>query len=322
MRRHMRRTVSASAFMACAALTAQIGTGSARAAGQRPVVYTGGTSALTASSVVLAAGINPSGQETSYVFQYGQTPGYGTQTSSVSVGNATQVQNVTASVGGLAADTAYHFRVVAVNGAGTSFGADHSFTTKKIPLTFDVSALPARDVFGWPVSVSGTLSGTGAANHELVLQANRFPFLAGFTPYGAPVLSDANGYFSFPAVALTQNTQLRVATRETPPSVSRVMVERVGVHVTLHARTTARHGFVRLYGAIAPGQTVAVVFFQFLRPGHKPQGVGRVVVTGARHGVSHFDHVVPVRHAGLYRAFVSVLSGAQVSNHSRTVLIR
>jgi hypothetical protein len=314
--------VLASVLLACAMSMSELATGMAQAA-QSPSAYTGGTNTLTTSSVVLTGGVNPNGQATSYYFEYGQTAAYGAQTPTASAGGGTQVVGVTAPVGGLITYTAYHYRLVAVNPHGTTLGADHTFTTRRVPLTFTVSAAPSRDVFGSPFAVTGTLAGTGNANHELVLLASAFPFLASFKPLGAPVLTDANGNFSFHVSGLSQNTQLRVSTVETPASMSRVMVERVAVRVTLHVRSSGRPGFVVLYGTVSPAQAVAPVFFQMLRPGHnKPKGVARAQVKSAGHGVSRFERLVHIRHAGLYRAFVSVLTGGQVSNHSRAVLIR
>jgi hypothetical protein len=187
----------AGTLLACAASMSALWAGVARAAPSAPTIYTGGSSALTSSSVALGGGVNPNGQEASFYFQYGPTTAYGSQTPSASAGNGTQQHNVTAAVAGLTPNTSYHYRLVAVNNAGTSLGGDHTFTTKKIPLTFRFLAPLKPDVFGSPFSLTGTVSGTGSANTQVVLLANPFPFLAGFKTFGAPVLTDANGNFSF-----------------------------------------------------------------------------------------------------------------------------
>ncbi len=312
----------AGALLAWAALSG-LGFGAAQAATQAPGVATGATTNITPSTATLGGEVNPHGQETSFYFEYGQTASYGSQTVPATAGNGSQTHGVTTPVGGLLAGTVYHYRLVAVNSTGTTLGKDRSFTTKKIPLTLKVSATPSSVVFGSPVTVSGTLAGTGSANHQIVLLANTFPFLAGFKNLEAPLLTDANGAFSFSVKGLTQNTQLRVSTLEVPPAISGVIVERVAVRVTLHVRPTTRHGIVRLYGAVAPAQVVAPVSFQLIRPGHKPLTVAATNVKKASGGVSRFESLVPIRHGGgLYRAAVQVLSGAQVSGQSRTVSIR
>ncbi|HEV7163312.1 MAG TPA: fibronectin type III domain-containing protein [Solirubrobacteraceae bacterium] len=297
--------------------------GAARATALPPGVATGASTNVTSSSVTLGGEVNPHGQETSFYFEYGQTASYSSQTVPATAGNGGQTHGLTTPVGGLLADTLYHYRLVAVNPTGSTLGKDRTFTTKKIPLTFKVSAAPSRVVFGNPVTVSGTLSGSGSANRQLVLFANTFPFLAGFKNLGTPLLADANGAFSFSVNGLTQNTQLRVSTLETPPVTSGVIIERVAARVTLHVGPTPRHGVVRLYGAVAPAQVIASVSFQLLRPGHKPQTVATTNVRKASGGVSRFESLVPIRHGGgLYRASVQVLSGAQVSGQSRAVSIR
>jgi len=60
---------------------------------------------------------------------------------------------ITANISGLSASHLYHFRIVATNGGGTSFGTDRTFTTLSPPL---VTTNPATNV----ASVSATLNGS------------------------------------------------------------------------------------------------------------------------------------------------------------------
>jgi hypothetical protein len=177
-------------------------------------------------------------------------------------------------------------------------------------------------VFGSPLSVSGTLSGTGSANHQLVLQASPFPFLVGFKDIGAPMLSDAAGKFSFAVLPLRVNTQLRVATLEKPPVHSGVMVALVAARVTLHVGHTARRGWARFYGTVAPAEPGSPVRIQLVRRGRTLLTLASTTVKSAGSQQSRFSCIARIRHGGLYRARVKVLSGAQVSNSSRPVLIR
>ncbi len=62
-------------------------------------------------------------------FQWGLDTGYGTITSTES---KTKGQTFSQVIGGLAPNTTYHFRAFATNSAGTSFGADRTFTTALI----------------------------------------------------------------------------------------------------------------------------------------------------------------------------------------------
>jgi hypothetical protein len=293
-------------------------------AGASPTTSTTGeASQITTSSATLVGYAYPGNRQTSYYFQYGQSEAYGQQTSPATLGSTTQTTHVSASLSGLSAYTTYHYRLVVVGAEGTTTnGQDRTFTTRKVPLTFTSATTRGWDLFGAPLSVEGTLSGTGSANHPVVLQANPFPFLAGFQPVGGPELTNAGGGFSFSVPGLLQNTQLRVTTVEMTPVSSRVMVELVAVRVALHLRPTGRHGYARLYGTVRPGEPGSAVAFQLLRSVGRPVTVASALITRGTQAVSRFSQVVHIRRPGLYRAFVNVVSGAQVSNHSRPILIR
>src|SRR5215470_9842316 len=71
-------------------------------------------------------------QTTTVHFQYGRTTSYGSTTANqTKTGNT--MQNVAANISGLTAGTTYHFRIVATNSAGTSYGSDKTFTTPSAP---------------------------------------------------------------------------------------------------------------------------------------------------------------------------------------------
>ncbi|HSZ06172.1 MAG TPA: hypothetical protein VK778_13375 [Solirubrobacteraceae bacterium] len=96
-----------------------------------PTVVTGPASSITQASATLNATVNPDGSEVSSCeLEYGTTTSYGvTVPCSPSPGQGSGPVAVSASPTGLAADTTYHFRVVATNGLGTSEGNDRTFTT-------------------------------------------------------------------------------------------------------------------------------------------------------------------------------------------------
>src|SRR5439155_11583576 len=77
--------------------------------------------------------VNPNGQSTSYYFDFGTTTSYGTKTTTKNAGSGTKSNSVSDNVSGLAAGTTYHFRLVASNASGTTFGSDQSFTTSGPP---------------------------------------------------------------------------------------------------------------------------------------------------------------------------------------------
>jgi hypothetical protein len=94
-----------------------------------PIVTTGSASAITQSTATVSGTVNPNGRRTTYHFQYGTTTAYGSSTSEASAGSGKSNKTVSATLSGLVAGATYHFRLVATNSAGTSYGADASFTT-------------------------------------------------------------------------------------------------------------------------------------------------------------------------------------------------
>jgi len=293
----------------------------AAAAPSPPTIDTIGASNVTYSSVVLSSSINANGQTTNFVFQYGTSIGYGGQTPLAPAGNGTIAIKVSQVITGLQPDTTYHYRIVAVSPVGTTDGKDHSFTTAKVPLSVQIVGTPNPVVFGNPFFVEGTLSGTGAGSHEIVLQANPFPYLGGFKNVGNPEVTNSVGGFSFPVVGLLENAQLRVVTVGKPNVVSPVVLESVAVRVSFHVRRARRRGYVRLYGTVAPAEVGALVGFQLLTPGKSVNEGGTVVKAGTA-SVSSFSRIVRLRHRGLYRALVKINDGAHVSNYSTPILVR
>jgi len=91
-----------------------------------PVVTTYPASNILNSSATLHGTVYPHGLTTTVHFQYGTTTTYGLTTASqTKTGNT--YQTVSANVNGLPVNTACHFRVVAMNSAGTTYGADQLF---------------------------------------------------------------------------------------------------------------------------------------------------------------------------------------------------
>jgi hypothetical protein len=303
------------------AATPALGSVAADAASNSPTASTDGTSSVAYSTAVLHGRVNPRSQATNYMFEYGPTRKYGSQSPLSPVGSGNTSVSVSQSVAGLQPLTTYHYRVVAISATGAALGADRTFTTLKVPLSVAIVGVPNPVIFGDPFVVEGTLSGTGSANHEVELQANPFPYLSGFQQVGNPELTNATGGFSFPYVGLLQNAQIRVVTVGKPTVTSPVIVEGVAVRVVLHARATRRRGFARLYGTVAPAEVGALVGFQLLEPGHRSANVGGTTVKAGTSAVASFNRVVHV-HRGLYQALVKISDGAHVSAYSAPVLIR
>src|SRR3982074_69440 len=156
----------------------------AAAAASVPSVSTGPAQLVSYAAATTTGTIDPHGQDTSYFFQYGPTKAYGSQTAAADAGHGTRTVRVNFPVSGLQPVTRYHFRLIAVNAAGASAGADVSFTTKKVPLSLAILVAPNPVIFGANMFVQGTLSGTGNGGVPVALQANPFPYLQGFANIG------------------------------------------------------------------------------------------------------------------------------------------
>jgi hypothetical protein len=324
-RRLARPTLPAPRALLALALTITavglIASGVEAAAPPAPSASTGGASGVSYSGATLHGYVNPRGQVTDYVFQYGTSRAYGLQTPLAPAGGGTSSVQVTQAVGGLQPLKTYHYRILATGPGGATTGADRTFTTPKIPLSVAIVGIPNPVVYGDTPFVEGTLSGTGAANHAVQLEANPFPYLGGFKVVGNPELTNASGGFSFALPGLAENAQIRVVTLGRPLVSSPVAVEGVAVRVTLHARATRRRGYARLYGTVTPAEAGALVGFQLLEPGHRSVNVGGTVVRQGTSAVSRFSRVVRVRR-GLYKALIKVSDGAHMSGYSAPVLIR
>jgi hypothetical protein len=291
-----------------------------------PAASTGGVSSVTPSSVVLHGSLDAKAHPTNYVFQYGTTKFYGGQTPLAPGGEASSTIQVSQAIGGLQANTTYHYRILASSASGATPGVDRTFKTPKVPLSLQIAGLPDPVPFGEPFALQGMLTGTGNAGRVVALQANPFPYVAGFNTLGNFEVTSSTGSFSFPVVGLLANTQLRVVTTNAPYITSPVVAEGVAVRVTLHVRRVhrprRRGEFVRLYGTITPAELGAHVGFQLMRPGAPSINQGGTIVTSGTPTVSRFSTVVRIRHHGIYEALVQVFDGAHVSGYSAPIRIR
>lgn len=114
-----------------------------------PQIVTQAVSPPEQSSVTLYAEVNPRGFNTNYRFEYGKTAAYGSQAPAdfeLFAGSGTVPVKASVKLGGLQEGSTYHYRVVAVNSAGTSNGPDQTFTTRVDPATCPNAAIRAAQV--------------------------------------------------------------------------------------------------------------------------------------------------------------------------------
>jgi hypothetical protein len=133
-------------------------------AASNPLVATGNASSITTTSAALNATVNPASRATNYLFQYGLTTGYGLTTSTRSAGSGSKTVAVKLTASGLIPGTVYHYRVVAYNSIGTSYGQDRAFTTAGHPPPGAVTGATLRVGHGFAV-LTGTVVPNGQATN-------------------------------------------------------------------------------------------------------------------------------------------------------------
>jgi hypothetical protein len=146
------------------ALLLSSGTANAVGLASPPGVVTGAASNIGPTSATVAGTVNPQGLATTYQFEYGKTTSYGSKTASKSAGSGTSAVAVTSTISSLSPGTTYHYRIVATSTAGTSKGADHSFTTTPPPT---VVTGAASNVGPTSAMVAGTVNPQGLATTYL-----------------------------------------------------------------------------------------------------------------------------------------------------------
>jgi hypothetical protein len=129
-----------------------------------PTVKTEAASSIGKTAATLNAIANPNGGNvTECKLEYGTTTAYGSSaTCSPTPGSGESPVAVSASVSGLSASTAYHFRISATNAGGTSLGEDKSFTTQPSTPAPTVTTTAATAVTRTLATLNGTVNPNGA----------------------------------------------------------------------------------------------------------------------------------------------------------------
>ena len=109
------------------------GDAKAAAAAIAPAVVPGAASPVAATSATVAGTVDPNGSATSWHVEFGPTTSYGSVTTASSAGAGDTPVDVSALLSGLTPGTLYHWRIVATSSAGTTNGADATFTTLAPP---------------------------------------------------------------------------------------------------------------------------------------------------------------------------------------------
>jgi phosphodiesterase/alkaline phosphatase D-like protein len=157
-----------------------------------PAVQTGAAQSVGPSGAVVTGSLDTRGRPTTWWFEFGTTSGYGTKTAAKSAAATAGAQPASVPLTGLSAATTYHYRLVAKSDAGTTAGADATFTTAGVTLT-----VAAREVvFGGRIRLSGVVP-TGQAGEQVVVFAQAYN--GGSFHSIATVLAGVNGTWAYMA---------------------------------------------------------------------------------------------------------------------------
>jgi hypothetical protein len=94
-----------------------------------PTVKTNSMTNPGQTQLTLNGSVNPNGYDTHYHFQYGPTMAYGWTTPEIDAGGSSSEIAAKSTIYGLQAGTPYHYRLVASNAVGTTYGSDQTATT-------------------------------------------------------------------------------------------------------------------------------------------------------------------------------------------------
>jgi hypothetical protein len=138
-----------------------------------PTATTGPPSSIGQSGGTITGTVNPNGLATSYYFRYGPTISYGLQTSPTGAGSGARPVGVSATLAGLAANTAYHYQLVAENARGISSGTDQTLITTSSPSQAVVLGHEGFVSPGWVVGAEvGCFHGTSPCTGHLTMWHN------------------------------------------------------------------------------------------------------------------------------------------------------
>jgi hypothetical protein len=299
----------------------------ALAAASAPAVTTGAASAITYQSATLSGTVNPGSESTEVYFQYGSTNKYGSQSAPTELAAGAKRVPVAISITGLASGTVYHYRLVATNTTGTALGTDRALKTSLIPLSLAITAEPNPVTFGGGLVVEGTLSGTNSGNAVVQLQANVYPYTAGFVNVGNPELTFSTGAFTFNVLDVTTSTEYRVVSGATASADVPVAVA-LGVTLLAQPQGTSTYPTVHFSGTITPAEPFARIAIERLEGtswkvvGGTVAGSGSASAPGTVASVVNFGITLHIHSSGFFRALVLPVEGSHADGYSPPVTVK
>jgi phosphodiesterase/alkaline phosphatase D-like protein len=183
-----------------------------------PAATTNAASGIGTTTATLNGTVNANNDSTTVTFQYGTTTSYGrTVTADESPVTGSSNTAVSKSVADLIPATTYHYRVVAENASGTSYGADMTFTTRAAPTVITNAATAVN-------GTGATLNGIVNANSDSTTVTFEYGLT---TAYGSTVTADQS-----PVTGSTNTAVSKVLTGLTPNTTYHYRVKGQNVNGT------------------------------------------------------------------------------------------
>ncbi len=125
-----------------------------------PKATTESAAEIKATSATLNGTVNPGGGSTDYYFEFGEDTKYGFKTDVDLAGSGTSDISVDQVSNGLNPGTTYHYRFVAENSNGVTYGEDKEFKTLKVPKAITEAA---TEVTAASAKLNGTVNPEGSS---------------------------------------------------------------------------------------------------------------------------------------------------------------
>jgi hypothetical protein len=273
---------------------------------------------VTQTSATLLGTVNPEGVATSYVFQYGTTTAYGSQTPSANAGAGTKSVTVRAPIAALTPDKTYHYRLVATSANGTTIGHDVAFKTVAAPRGVTLAASPAPITFGQLTTLSGRVLQPRPSHVTVTLESA--PSAGGPWSTAGSTTASSTGAYAFRNLAPGANTFYRALSDGTTSATVLVSV-RFRVSLFVSRRHPPAGTLVRFHGHAAPGHRGHLVLIQRLGAFGRWHTIRVTRLRGFGTSFSFYSVRLRVRHSGRYRVVVLPDAG-HARGVSRTVRIR
>jgi hypothetical protein len=284
-----------------------------------PTVSTGSPRNTQPTGTTLVGKVDPNRAETTWYFEWGRSNNYGHRTPEQDAGRGASSVTVASALGGLAANTTYHFRIVATNAAGIKRGRDRGFRTLRQPTGIVITTPIERVLYGGVTTIDGQVRGAGVNGIRVALESRPFPFTAPFERAGDSVATARDGSFHLVTPPLFVSTRLHVVTRTTPVVTSPEITALTSLLVRARALRVDRRRY-RIQGTVTPDVKGARVSVQ-RRSGRKWVSVRRTRTSRIHGRVGYRVLVKRARKARKYRVLVTPRNGAYARSTSNSVKV-